>query len=133
MRAVDTNVLTRYFRQDDSRQSPAALHVMAGRTVFCPKTVLLEFEWVMRHVYGHEPADIRRCLSTLLNLPNVIVEDEKQVVDALHAYERGMDFADALHLAASHGCEDLVTFDGRRFSRRAKRLGLKPPVTVPAV
>jgi len=132
MRAVDTNVLTRYFRQDDSRQSPAALQVMAGRAVFCPKTVVLEFEWVMRHVYGHEPADIKRCLSALLNLPNVIIEDEKQVVDALHAYERGMDFADALHLAASHGCEDLVTFDGRRFSRRAKRLALKPPVTVPA-
>ena len=31
MRAVDTNILTRYFRQDDSRQSPAALRVMAGR------------------------------------------------------------------------------------------------------
>lgn len=38
MRAVDTNILTRYFRQDDSRQSPAALRVMAGRAVFCPKT-----------------------------------------------------------------------------------------------
>ncbi len=131
MRAVDTNILTRYFRQDDSRQSPAALQVMAGRAVFCPKTVVLEFEWVMRYVYQHEPADIARCLTTLLNLPNVLIEDEQQVTDALGAYERGMDFADALHLAASHDCEDLVTFDGRRFARRARRLALKPPVTVP--
>ena len=133
MRAVDTNILTRYFRQDDSRQSPAALQVMAGRAVFCPKTVVLEFEWVMRYVYRHGPADIARCLTTLLNLPNVLIEDEQQVTDALGAYERGMDFADALHLAASHGCEDLVTFDGRRFARRARRLALKPPVTVPTV
>ncbi|MEK7875629.1 MAG: type II toxin-antitoxin system VapC family toxin [Pseudomonadota bacterium] len=133
MRAVDTNILTRYFRQDDSRQSPAALRVMAGRAVFCPKTVVLEFEWVMRHVYRHEPADIARCLTTLLKLPNVVVEDEQQVIDALRGYERGMDFADALHLSASHTCEDLVTFDARRFARRATRLVLKPPVTVPAV
>ena len=44
MRAVDTNILTRYFRQDDSRRSPVALQVIAGRAVFCPKTVVLEFE-----------------------------------------------------------------------------------------
>ena len=87
----------------------------------------------MRYVYRHEPADIAHCLTTLLNLPNVLIEDEQQVTDALGAYERGMDFADALHLAASHDCEDLVTFDGRRFARRARRLALKPPVTVPAV
>ncbi len=131
MRAVDTNILTRYFRQDERRQSPAALRVMAGHAVFCPQTVVLEFEWVMRHAFRHAPTDIARCLTTLLNLPNIIIEDEQQVIDALRGYERGMDFADGLHLAASHGCEDLVTFDGRRFARRAKRLALKPPVTVP--
>ena len=128
MRAVDTNILTRYFRQDDSRQSPAALQVMAGRSVFCPKTVVLEFEWVMRHVYRHNPRDVARCLNTLLNLPNVILEDEQRIVEAVRGYERGMDFADALHLAASHGCEDLATFDARRFARRARRLALKPPI-----
>src|SRR3970040_627969 len=104
MRAVDTNILTRYFRQDDSRQSPAALQVMAGGAACCPKTGVLEFEWGRRYVYRHEPADIARCLTTLLNLPNVLIEDEQQVTDALRAYEHGMDFADALPLAASHDC-----------------------------
>lgn len=131
MRAVDTNVLTRYFRHDDSRQSPAALQVMSGPAVFCPKTVILEFEWVMRYVYRHPTQDIVRCLSTLLELPNVTIEDEQQIMEAVHAYQRGMDFADALHLAASRHCEELVTFDGRRFARRAARLGLKPSVNVP--
>jgi predicted nucleic-acid-binding protein len=131
MRAVDTNILTRYFRHDDSRQSPAALQVMAGAAVFCPKTVILEFEWVMRYVYRHETHDIMRCLVTLLELPNVTIEDEQQVMEAVLAYQRGMDFADALHLAASRHCEELVTFDGRRFAQRASRLGLEPPVTVP--
>jgi len=29
---------------------------------------------------------------------------------------------------ASHGCEDLVTFDARGFAHRARRLALKPPM-----
>lgn len=131
MRAVDTNILTRYFRHDDHRQSPASMQIMAGRSLFCPKTVVLEFEWVMRYVYRHDAGDIARCMRTLLNLQNLTVEDEAQVESALHCYERGMDFADALHLAASAHCEDLVTFDRRRFATRANRLGLRPAVTVP--
>ena len=131
MRAVDTNILTRYFRQDDSRQSPAALRVMSGPSVFCPKTVILEFEWVMRHVYRHDAGDIARCLRLLLNLANVTIEDERQVWDAVEGYERGLDFADALHLAASSNCDDLVTFDSRGFARRATRLRRKPAVVVP--
>ena len=130
MRAVDTNILTRYFRHDDPRQSPAALRVMRER-VFCPKTVILGFEWVMRDVYEHTPTDIGRCLDILISLANVTIEDEAQVSEALKAYRRGLDFADALHLAASSGCDDLVTFDDRAFARRASRLRLKPPVTLP--
>ncbi|MBI2294568.1 MAG: type II toxin-antitoxin system VapC family toxin [Betaproteobacteria bacterium] len=130
MRAVDTNILTRYFRQDDRRQSPAALRVMSER-VFCPKTVILEFEWVMRYVYEHTQADIARCIATLTDLANVMIEDEAQITEALRAYQRGMDFADALHLAASQACMELLTFDDRRFARRATRLRLKPPVTIP--
>lgn len=131
MRAIDSNILTRYFRQDDTRQSPAALRVMSQPSVFCPKTVVLEFEWVMRHVYQHEAADILQCLKLLLNLPNVTLEDESQVADAVDGYERGLDFADALHLAACHRCEDFATFDNKRFARRAQRLRRKPPVIVP--
>jgi predicted nucleic acid-binding protein len=53
------------------------------------------------------------------------------VSEAVEAYLRGLDFADALHLAASSGCDVLVTFDVRAFARRASRLRLKPPVTLP--
>jgi len=103
---------------------------MRGR-VFCPKTVILEFEWVMRDVYQHTPTDIGRCLDTLISLANVTIEDEAQVSEAIKAYRRGLDFADALHLAASSGCDHLVTFDDRAFARRASRLRLKPPVVLP--
>ena len=36
--------------------------------------------------------------------------------------------ADALHHAASHACTELLTFDDRRYVRRAARLGLRSPV-----
>lgn len=132
MRAVDTNILTRYFRADDAKQSALAHRVMTQDRVFIPKTVLLEFEAVMRYVYEHGRSDIEACLSTLLNLPNVLIEDEAQAGAAFQAYQHGLDWADALHLASCAQCDDLVTFDARRFARRAARLALKPPVTVPA-
>lgn len=132
MRAIDTNVLVRHFRQDDRKQSPAALRVMQSGPLYCPKSVALEFEWVMRYVYQHDRADIAACLTTLISMANVTLEDEAAVGEALQWYQRGLDFADALHLASSQACTDLLTFDDKGFARRAKRLGLKPRCTIPA-
>ena len=129
MRAVDTNLLTRFFRHDDARQSPAARRVLTDEAVFVPKTVVVEFEWVMRDVYEHSRADIARCLAILANMRNVTLEDEDQVTAALRHYQQGMDCADALHLAASAHCESFATFDDG-LARRAMRLKLKPAVTV---
>ena len=47
---------------------------------------------------------------------------------AVEYCRRGIDFVDALHLAASHACSDMLTFDDRGYARRAVKLGLKPPV-----
>jgi predicted nucleic-acid-binding protein len=131
MRAIDTHILKRYFREDDVRQSPAAVRVMAASSVICPKTVVLEFVWVMRHVYQHDAGDILRCLRMLLSLANVTIEDEQQIAQAVDDDERGIDFADALCLAASHRCDDLAAFDNQRFAKRIARLRRKPPVIVP--
>lgn len=64
-------------------------------------------------------------------LPGVTIEDHDEVEDALRHCRRGVDFADALHLAASQACSELLTFDDRGYARRAAKLGLKPPVKVP--
>lgn len=77
------------------------------------------------------PADrVLACLEHLLALPGVTVEDEEQVEAALRLSRQGMDFADALHHAASAHCREMLTFDDRRFARRAERIGLKPRVTL---
>ena len=67
-----------------------------------------------------------RLLSALRGLiapPNVQVEDSETVVKALEWAELGLDFADALHLAAGRNTREFVTFD-ERFVKRAKRIGI---------
>lgn len=44
MKSIDTNILVRYYAQDDSLQSPLALRVFLDEPeLFVTKTVLLEF------------------------------------------------------------------------------------------
>jgi hypothetical protein len=55
-----------------------------------------------------------------------------RIADALAWHAEGLDFADALHLLASSHCTEFLSFDDRRFARRAKRLGVAPAVVVPS-
>jgi predicted nucleic-acid-binding protein len=88
-------------------------------------------EWVLRAVAGQPEQAVTRCLRHLMSLPGVFVEAADQAEIALTSYQRGMDFADALHLASSRACTEMLTFDDRGFARRARRLKLKPGVVVP--
>ena len=92
--------------------------------MFIPKTVVLELEWVLRYV-ADQPE------SKVIALPGITVEDRDEIEAALSHCRNGIDFADALHLAASSACSELLTFDDRGYARRAKKLRLKPAVLVP--
>lgn len=128
MRAVDTNVLVRYYLRDDAAQARIADRILSAGNVFVPKTVVLELEWVLRSV-AEQPADkVMDCLAHLIALPGITIEDHDEVEAALRHCRQGVDFADALHLAASHACSELLTFDDRGYARRAAKLGVKPPV-----
>ena len=128
MRAVDTNVLVRYYLRDDAAQARIADRILSGGDVFVPKTVMLELEWVLRSVAGQPAGKVMDCLGHLIALPGITIEDHDEVEGALRHCRQGIDFADALHLAASHACSELLTFDDRGYARRAGKLGVKPPV-----
>jgi predicted nucleic-acid-binding protein len=136
MIAVDTNVLARFYCDDPSdpeaaRQRPAARRTLLdARAAFVPVTVVLELEWVMRGFYGLPPEAFLAAVEHLLGMPHVTVERWEAVKDALDMHRQGLDFADALHLAASRHCERFVTVDDRRLARRARRLGLAPAVAL---
>jgi predicted nucleic-acid-binding protein len=98
---------------------------------FVPKTVILELEWVLRYVAQQPEDKVMDCLAYLIALPGVIVEDRDESEAAISQCCKGIDFADALHLAASKSCSELLKFDDRGYARRARKLRLKPPVRMP--
>jgi predicted nucleic-acid-binding protein len=131
VRALDTNVLARFFVDDPddtqaARQRPAAIAALSERA-YVSVTVLLELEWVMRGFYRLPSKDIARVLRALAGIEHVTLEDRDAVLVALDAFDRGLDFADALHLARSSRATGFATFD-RRMAKRAEGLAMLPPV-----
>ena len=131
MKALDTNVLARFFVDDPddaeaAKQRPAAIAALAERS-FVSVTVLLELEWVLRGFYELPPRDVSRVIRALTSIGHLALEDRGAVLTALDAFDKGLDLADALHLARSARAAGFVTFD-QRLAKRAKALKLAPPV-----
>ena len=131
MRALDTNVLVRFFVDDADdaqavKQRPAAVAALAERS-FVSVTVLLELEWVMRGFYELPVKDVSRVLRALTSIQHITLDDRDAVLVALDAFDKGLDFADALHLARTSRAFGFATFDQRR-ARRAKAFALTPKV-----
>lgn len=119
MIAVDTNVLVRLATGDTAAEYLAARAALAGQRVFVAKTVILETDWVLRSFYAFNAQEIIAFWDSITANEQFAVEDEAQLREALKAARGGLDFADALHLAAAKGL-DFYTFD-KPLSRRAKR------------
>jgi predicted nucleic-acid-binding protein len=130
MRAVDTNLIVRMFVEDDPEQADIAERILTTDLIFLPKTVILEFEWVMRSVYRVSRAEIAAAVDTMLSTANVQVEDQATIARAVGWFKGGMDLADALHLASSRHAGEFVTFDVA-LRRRAASLGIETPVVEP--
>ena len=131
MRALDTNVLARFFVDDGddpqaAKQRPAAVAALSERS-FVSVTVLLELEWVLRGFYELPTRDISRVLRALASIAHITLEDRDAVLVALDAFDKGLSFADAMHLARSSRASGFATFD-RRLAKRAMGLALTPPV-----
>lgn len=131
MIALDTNVLARFYVEDEAdaesklQRSLARARMESSERFFVPLSVVQELEWVMRGAYGFGRAEAADVLDHLLGLPNVDVDAAAAVRLAVAWHRRGLDFSDALHLALSSACAQLATFD-RNLASRARRLGLKP-------
>jgi predicted nucleic-acid-binding protein len=123
--------LARFFIDDSddpqaAKQRPAAVAALAESS-FVSVTVLLELEWVMRGFYELPATDVSRVFRALSSIEHITLEDRDAVLAALDAFDKGLDFADALHLARSSRAASFATFD-RTLAKRAKALGLVPPV-----
>lgn len=125
MKAIDTNILARFFIDDADdeqavKQRPKAIEILS-QPVYVPVTVILEFEWVMRGFYRLDRVDILQVYRTLLGFTHVQVEDYARVLQALDYYTQGLDFADSLHAVRAQEYQAFVTFDAK-FAKKAKNL-----------
>lgn len=111
MRAIDTNVLVRALVRDDSAQAGRAELLVNEQKTYVPVTVMLELEWVLRSRYAFRPKVIAQAIEGIAALPNVVLGERLAVLEAAAKSAKGWDFADALHYALSHGCDDFVTLD----------------------
>ena len=95
--------------------------VIEKNSIFVPKTVLMETEWVLRHAYGINKKGILNGFWKMLGLPNVRVEDQQTVFQVISWYDSGLDFADSLHLASATKADKFITF-GNALMKKARKL-----------
>ena len=128
MWALDTNVLVRYYAQDDAKQSAAASRFIekelsASRRGFINLVVLMETVWVMQSRYSADNALVCELLTDLLDTAELEVQEAPAVRKALVRFsEGGVDLHDGLIvcLAEMRGAQ------GVKFDRKAaKRLGME--------
>jgi predicted nucleic-acid-binding protein len=136
MIGLDTNILARYYvASDDPLTLKQSEHSRAlidsGKRICIAKTVLLELEWILRGHYEFQPAKVRSVFEHLLSLPHAMIEDRPSLQAALANSQQGLEFADAYHHASYLACQSVASFDDKKFARKVRSLGLKPPVNAP--
>jgi predicted nucleic-acid-binding protein len=122
MLAIDTNLIVRFLVNDDAGQAARARKLIDNNDTFVCTTVMLETEWVLRSVYGFSALQCAKALTDFAGLPRLRLEDTAVMSKALGWMREGIDFADALHLAKSAGCEAFISFD-QSFAKAANALG----------
>ncbi len=122
MIGIDTNILVRFFTNDDKAQAQYAAKLIENNVIFISKTVLLETEWVLRYSYELSPAVIYKAFENLLGLPRITVEDPACIIKAMQWFNHGLDFADAIHLASSNQVTNKFATLDKIFIKKAKQI-----------
>ena len=125
MIGIDTNILVRYFTDDDAEQATAARVLLQRKLTldqpgFVSLVTLAELAWVLRTSYSASRDEVISAIETLMTAPQLKIQDEDAVWLALdHCDEPGVGVADALIAAIGerHGCTHTLTFD-----RKAARI-----------
>jgi predicted nucleic-acid-binding protein len=118
MTGLDTNILARFFAEDDPVQSRRADQLLQSLTPEAPGFIslvsLAELVWVLRSQYRLDKDQLIECLQRLLDSPELVVESQTAVTQALHRFSSGKaDLADCLIERSGHlaGCSKTYTFD----------------------
>ena len=118
MIGLDTNILVRYFIQDDPEQTRLAVNLIDSlsptETGWIGVAVFMELDWVLNNVLKVKKDRVVEIFDTLLVSQELVVENADIVREALQLYRsRNTDFSDCLIASAAKaaGCSRTVTFD----------------------
>jgi predicted nucleic-acid-binding protein len=119
VRGLDTNILVRFFIQDDPEQTQTVLKLFEqteeeGGRLHVTAVALCELVWVLGSVYKQTRNQILAALESLLDIELLEVQDRDLVQRALTDCRTGpAEFSDYLIGWQSHqtGCIDTLTFD----------------------
>lgn len=118
MKALDTNVLLRYFIVDDPQQAAATARLIkrctADDPAFINIIVLCELAWTLKIKYDYDKPLIAKTLEKILETEQLHVENAEAVRLALDLYRsHTVDFADALIgvINRQAGYSKTATFD----------------------
>lgn len=118
MIALDTNILVRFFMQDDPKQLARVRAVMSSLSPADPAwvglAVVQELVWVLMKAYGASRADIILMLDRMLTMSELAVEQADAVRNAIRIYRATkVAFSDCVISASAHaaGCTQILTFD----------------------
>ena len=119
MIGLDTNILVRYFTQDDPIQSRKAAHeiekdLSAGYMFFIADIVMCELVWVLETAYGYDRWEIVPVLENVLRTKQFQFENKDLLWKSLSDYRNKKGgFADHLIGQAGYkaGCRETITFD----------------------
>ena len=123
MIGIDTNVLVRYYINDDHTQHKKAKIFIDQNEVFVNNIVILEAFWVLTDVYNLSKEKIGEVFNHLKRLSNICFENESVFAKAMAEYrDNNCDFADALlgFINQDYGY-DTATFD----LKAVKKLGFE--------
>jgi predicted nucleic-acid-binding protein len=118
MTGLDTNILVRFYAQDDPEQCRRGEEFLQTLSPEAPGFVslvsLIELVWVLRSRYRLHKAELVQLLERLLDSPELAVENQTVVNQALRRFAASKaDLADCLIERSGHagGCRETVTFD----------------------
>jgi predicted nucleic-acid-binding protein len=118
MIGIDTNILTRFFANDDRIQTPKARAVLASLTREEPGWIslatVLELVWVLTSNLRANRAGVTAVLEELESRQEIVIENIDVFQHAFLMYRHGnADFADCLISASASaaGCVRTLTFD----------------------
>ena len=121
MKALDTNILARYLRDDDPAQSRRAAHfiqqaVRQNEPLFVNHVVLCELVWILSSVYEHRKEELVNMIEAVLLTGQFQLEDKSSIELALEDYKKSKaDFSDCLigRRNRASGCKTTLSFDRR--------------------